>query len=393
MTGAGAAAARVAYLDNAATTPVRPEVLEEMLPWLTTRYGNASGGHSMARAARRAVDDARDTLAEVLGGEPGEVVFTSGGTEADNLAVSGTALAARERGMDRPLIGCSAVEHAAVREPVRSAGGDEIAVDHDGIIDLARLEEWLQENSDRVAEVSVMLVNNETGVIEPVADVVRLVRRLAPAALVHSDAVQALGWLDVAESAAGADLLTVSAHKVGGPKGVGALLVRSAVRSHVRPVLQGGPQERELRAGTHGVAGIVGMACAARLCSAEREETTRRVTQLADALVTGVLEGIDEATETVRRERRIAAICNLCFGGVEAEELLVVLDELGVCASAGSACASGALEPSHVLGAMGLSEEAARHIRFSLGYSTTMSDIDQAVGATVEAVARLRRTA
>jgi len=389
----GTAEPRVAYLDNAATTPIRPEVLEAMLPWLTTRYGNASGGHSMARAARRAVDDARDTIGEVLGGEPGEIVFTSGGTEADNLAVTGAASAARERGMDRPLIGCSAVEHAAVLEPVRAAGGDEIAVDHDGVIGLDGLEEWLAANAERVAEVSVMLVNNETGIIEPLADVARLVRDLAPGALVHTDAVQPLGWLDVASSAAGADLVAVSAHKIGGPKGVGALLVRSAARSHVRPVLRGGPQERELRAGTHGVAGIVGMACATRLCAAERHQTSKRVTELAEAFVTGVLAGVPETAAAVPRERRIGAICNLWFAGVEAEELLVVLDELGVCASAGSACASGALEPSHVLVAMGRSpEEAAHHARFSLGYSTTKDDVDQAIGATIKAVARLRGT-
>jgi cysteine desulfurase len=390
----GTAAPRVAYLDNAATTPIRPEALEAMLPWLTTRFGNASGGHSMARAARRAVDDARDVLAEVLGGEPGEVIFTSGGTEADNLAVTGAALAARERGMDRPVIGCSAVEHAAVLESVRAAGGDELAVDHDGLIDLAGLEEWLGENSGRVAEVSVMLVNNETGVIQPVTKVSRLVRDLAPGALVHSDAVQALGWLDVAGMSAEVDLLTMSAHKIGGPKGAGALLVRSAARSRVRPVLRGGPQERELRAGTHGVAGIVGMACAARLCLVGRDEATERVAGLADSLVAGLLAKIERAEAAVPRDLRIGAICNVWFEGVEAEELLVLLDELGVCASAGSACASGALEPSHVLLAMGRSrDEAGRHVRFSLGRSTTKVDVDQAIAATSQAVARLRGAA
>jgi cysteine desulfurase len=388
------AEARVAYLDNASTTPMRPEVLEVMLPWLTTRYGNASGGHSMARAARRAVDDAREAVADVLGGEPGEIVFTSGGTEADNLAITGAFLAARERGIGHPLIGCSAVEHPAVLEPVRAAGGEELGVDHDGAIDLSRVEDWLGRNSGQVAEVSVMLVNNETGVLEPVTEVARLVRDLAPGALVHSDAVQALGWLDVAAAGASADLLTVSAHKIGGPKAVGALLVRSAARSHLRPVVRGGPQERELRAGTHGIAGIVGMACAARLCSAEREATSRRVGELADTFVSGVLERVEQSEIAVPRDRRVAAICNLWFGGVEAEELLVVLDELGVCASAGSACASGALEPSHVLLAMGRDRhDASRHVRFSLGRSTTMQDVDQAIDATVRAVARLRNAA
>jgi len=389
MTSAGGRP--VAYLDNAATTPLRPEVLEAMMPWLTTAFGNASGGHSMARTARRAVDDARDTVAEVLGGQPGEVVFTSGGTEADNLAVTGVAAAARERGLDRPLIGCSAVEHPAVLEAVRATGGEELAVDRQGLVDLGRLEEWLSANSGRVAEVSVMLVNNETGVVQDVGAVAQLTGEVAPGALVHTDAVQALGWLDVALLGEGADLITVSAHKIGGPKGAGALLVRSKARSQVRPVLRGGPQERGLRAGTHDVAGIVGMACAARLCSAEREEVSRRVADLASALVTGVLDAVDRSGTAVPVDSRVGAICNLWFEGVESEELLLVLDELGVCASAGSACASGALEPSHVLLAMGRSaEEAKRHIRLSLGHATTRADVDAALAAIPEAVARLR---
>jgi cysteine desulfurase len=382
---------RVAYLDNAATTPVRPEVLEAMLPWLTRGYGNASGGHSMARAARRAVDDARDILAEALGGEPGEVVFTSGGTEADNLAVAGAVSAAREGGSDRPLVACSAVEHPAVLEPVRAAGGAVLPVDEFGILDLEAAREWLSGTAGEVAEVSVMLVNNETGVLQPVDAVAELVRELAPDALVHTDAVQGLGWLEVASLCAGADLVSVSAHKIGGPKGAGALLVRSAARSRLRPVLRGGPQERELRAGTHDVAGIVAMACAARLSMTERSEACERVTTLAGTLVAGVLGTVEGSGAAVPADRRIAAIVNLWFDGVAAEELLLVLDELGICASAGSACASGAIEPSHVLLAMGRApEEAKRHIRLSLGHQTTAEDVDQALAAIPEAVARLR---
>jgi cysteine desulfurase len=274
---------------------------------------------------------------------------------------------------------------------VRAAGGEELPVDADGLVDIARLEDWLSRNSGRVVEVSVMLVNNETGVIQSVADVARLTRELAPRALVHTDAVQGLGWLDVASLAEMADLITVSAHKIGGPKGVGALIVRSEARRQVRPVQRGGPQERELRAGTHDVAGIVGMACAARLCSAERAVDSRRVEVLAGNLVTGVLAAVAGSGAAVPADRRIAAICNLFFEGVESEELLLVLDELGVCASAGSACASGALEPSHVLLAMGRSPQQARqHVRLSLGRSTTVEDVDQAVAAIPEAVARLR---
>jgi cysteine desulfurase len=382
---------RVAYLDNAATTPVRPEVLEAMLPWLTSGYGNASGGHSMARAARRAVDDARDTLAEALGGEPGEVVFTSGGTEADNLAVTGAVAAAREGGTEHPLVACSAVEHPAVLEPVRAAGGVLLPVDEFGVLDLEGAREWLSGNPAEIAVLSVMLVNNETGVVEPVDAVARLARELVPAALVHTDAVQGLGWLEVASLCAGSDLVSVSAHKIGGPKGVGALLVRSAARSRLRPVLRGGPQERQLRAGTHDVAGIVAMACAARLSMIERSEACERATALAGTLVAGVLGAVDGSGVAVPADRRIAAIVNLWFDGVEAEELLLVLDELGVCASAGSACASGAIEPSHVLLAMGRApEEAKRHIRLSLGHQTAAEDIDQALAAIPEGVSRLR---
>jgi cysteine desulfurase len=389
---AGAGERPVAYFDHASTTPMRPEVLAAMMPWLTSRYGNASGSHSMARAARRAVDDAREVLAEALGGEPGEVVLTSGGTEADNLAVTGAVAAAVERGLEHRAIACSAVEHPAVLEPVRAAGGATLEVDQDGVIDLPALEAWLAAHSDRVVEVSVMLVNNETGVIEPVADVARAVKELAPQAVLHTDAVQALGWLDVASLAAEADLVTVSAHKFGGPKGVGALLVRSSARGKLRPVLRGGPQERELRAGTHDVAGIVGMATAVRLALAGREATTQRVATLAEALMAGITAGVEGAAGAVGSGRRVGAICNVGFDGVESEELLIVLDQLGVCASAGSACASGALEPSHVLIAMGRSpEQAKRHVRYSLGTTTTPGEVDQAVAATIEAVGRLRR--
>ncbi|MGH9170461.1 MAG: cysteine desulfurase family protein [Acidimicrobiales bacterium] len=376
------------YLDHASTTALRPEALEAMLPWLARNYGNPSGSHSVSRGARRAVDDARDEMAAALGGEPGEVVFTSGGTEADNLAVTGALPASRE---DSRLVACSAVEHPAVLEPVRAAGGCLLAVDSFGAIDLGALEAWLVEAGDQVAEVSVMLVNNETGLVQPFAEVARLVRSRAPGALLHTDAVQAMPWLDVAVLAGDADLVTVSGHKFGGPKGVGALLVRTSARARLRPLLLGGPQERELRAGTPDVAGIVGMAEAARLAVAERAEHMAAAEGLGRLLVAGVLAGAGCAAEAVPAERRIAAICNVWFEAVEAEELLIVLDQLGVCASAGSACASGALDPSHVLVAMGRSRDEARsHVRFSLGSSTSQADVEQAVGRICEAVGRLR---
>jgi len=383
------------YLDHAATTPLRPEAFEAMRPWLTTSYGNPSGTHSLARAALRAVDDAREQVAELLGGEPGEVVFTSGGTEADNLAVAGAARGARwdaAAGSGRPAapVCCSAVEHPAVLEPTRALGGEEIGVDAGGIIDLDALSCWLSAHAEDAALVSVMLVNNETGVIQPLAELAALVREVAPSALIHTDAVQAAGWLDLPRAAAAADLVTVSAHKFGGPKGTGALLIRPPARGRLHPVLRGGPQEHELRAGTHDVAGIVGMGCAARLLISESQEPAR-VAQLGDRFVAGVLSAVEGAVPAVPRQLRIGTICNLGFEAIESEELLLMLDAAGVCASAGSSCASGAVEPSHVLMAMGLSAgEAREHVRFSLGHRTTEAEVDQAVTLVAEAVGKLR---
>ncbi len=370
---------QIAYLDHAATTPMRAEALAAMLPFLADSYGNASGSHSLARAARTALDGAREVLAGLLGASPGEVVFTSGGTEADNLALLGTV-----GGPGTAL--CSAVEHPAVFEACRAVGGRVVDVDRRGVVDLDALADGLDE---RVRVVSVMLVNNETGVRQPLERVVSVVREHAPGAIVHTDAVQAFGWLDVAALTADADLVSVSAHKFGGPKGVGALVVRGGVV--LRPILRGGPQERERRAGTQNVAGIVAMAAAAEATARDREGAARRVRELSTRLVGGILEAVPGVHEAVPRPDRIDAICNLGVEGVEAEELLMVLDELGVCASAGSACASGAIDPSRVLLAMGLTvEEAKRHLRLSLGHATTASDIDAALAVFPEAVQRLR---
>ena len=371
---------RIVYLDHAATTPMCVEAVAAMLPFLADSYGNPSGSHSVARAAQRAVDDARETLAELFGASPGDVVFTSGGTEADNLAISGVAAGAG-------TVLCSAVEHPAVLEACLAAGGCVAAVDHRGVVDLDALADVLDQT---VRLVSVMLVNNETGVRQPLEAVVALVRERAPEALVHTDAVQAFGWLDLAALTAGVDLVSVSAHKFGGPKGVGALVARDRAAS-LRPILHGGPQERERRAGTQNVAGIVGMAAAAEVAARHREKANLRVRELSARLVEGILEAVPRVHEAVPRQDRIDAICNLGIEGVESEELLMVLDELGVCVSAGSACASGAIEPSHVLLAMGrTTAEAKRHVRLSLGHATTASDIDAALVAFPKAVERLR---
>ncbi|MGH9227402.1 MAG: cysteine desulfurase family protein [Acidimicrobiales bacterium] len=373
---------RVAYLDHAATTPLRPAARDAMLPWLGERFGNPSGDHRVARVARQAVDEARDVVADVVGCRPGDVVFTSGGTEADNLAVRGVHAA-----RPGPVL-CSAIEHDAVRNPVSVVGGATVAVDARGVLDLDALGAALTPD---VTLVAVMTANNEIGVVQPVAEAAEVVRRAAPRAVVHSDAVQAASWLDLPVVAAAADLIAVSSHKVGGPQGVGVLVTRPG--TPLRPLLLGGGQERELRSGTHNVAGIVGMAEALRAAAAERNAAAARVGALRDRLGDGLLAGIPGAVETAAVEgaRRLPGTLHLCIPGIESEALLFLLDEAGVCASAASACASGAHQASHVLAAMGIGPQlGAGALRLSLGWTSTDADVDHALRVIPAAVARLR---
>lgn len=374
----------VHYLDNAATTPVRPSAVNALLPLLTETYGNPSGAHRMARDANRVLDDARATMAEALGAQPGQIVFTGGGTEADALAVRGTVAA---RG-GIPV--CSAIEHHAVLDPVHHLGGRVVAVGPDGRLDLAALEEALDPS---VSLVSVMLANNETGIIQPIAEAVEIVRRKAPGALFHTDAVQALCWVDVAEAAAAADLVSVSAHKFGGPKGVGVLVVRDG--ADPEPLLLGGGQERARRGGTQNVAGIAAMAVAAAETVAERPAAVPRVAALRDRLADGIRAALSGVVETGvpghDRRHKTANICHLCFEGIESEALLFLLEKEDIMASAASSCASGAIDPSHVLLAMGFSRDLAfGSLRLSLGYGTTGDDVDAALAVVPAAVARLR---
>lgn len=384
----------MAYLDHAATTPVRPEARDAMLPWLGDRTGNPSGAHRLARDARRAIDDARDTFAAVTGFDPGDIVFTAGGTEADNLAVLGVLDAA-----DRPdaTAVCPASEHHAVLEVVEHRHGRIVRVGADGRIDLDHLAELLD---DTVAVVSVMAVNNETGVIADLHTVLDLVDERAPGAVVHTDAVQALTWLDLhaattSPSGRRVDLLSLSAHKFGGPQGVGVLAVRPG--TPLRPRLLGGGQERGRRSGTQNVAGIVGAAAAARIATDTRPETVARLGALRDGLADGLHDAIDGLVETavdpVTRDRagKIAGSCHVCIPGIEAEALLVLLEDRDVFASAASSCASGAQDPSHVLAAMGVPRDvAAGSLRLSLGWSSTDADVDAALDAVPAAVERLR---
>jgi len=347
-----------AYLDNAATTPLRPEALEAMLPYLTDHFGNPSGSHAVSRQAKQAIEEARDVVAECLGARPSEIVFTGGGTEADNLALFGAA--------GVRTVACSDVEHHAVLHSVQVRGGQVVPVDR-----LAETDADL---------ISQMLVNNETGVVYDLPP-----RR--PGRLLHTDAVAAFPWVDVARVAAHADFVSVSAHKFGGPKGVGALVARAKVA----PIIHGGGQEADRRSGTHNVAGIVGMAAAIRLTVEQRAQTNERVARLRDRLADGLLEAVPGALETGDRATKVPGNCHLRFPGVESEALLILLDEAGVCASAGSACASGAMEPSHVLTAMGIDrDEALSSVRLSLGSTTTDADVDLALKAIPDAVARLR---
>lgn len=387
--------APVAYLDHAASTPLRPEAHEAVLAVLEASYANPSGSHRAARAARQLVDEARDVVAEALGARPGEVVFTSGGTEADNLAVLG--VHARRAG----AVLCSAVEHPAVAEAVAVVGGRTVAVDERGALDVAALEAELDACAARdepVALVSVMGVNNEVGTIGPLEAVAAVVRERAPGARLHTDAVQAVPWIDVATQAAGFDLVALSAHKFGGPKGVGALVVREGV--DLAPLLLGGGQERERRSGTQNVAGIVGLAAALAVTVEERKATVERVAALRDRLADGLVAAVPGLVETgvaagggsPDRSHKVAGACHVCIEGVESESLLFLLEEAGVYASAASSCASGAMEPSPVLAAMGVSREAARGaLRLSLGAATTDADVALALAAVPAAVERLRR--
>jgi cysteine desulfurase len=388
----------VTYLDHAATSPLRHEVAEAMAPFAAGRFGNASGSHRLARDARRALEEAREVVAEVLGCAPAEVVFTSGGTESDNLAVQGVLRAATDGGPVPPSVVCSAVEHQAVLEPCRAMaraagryGGPPLTcrqapVGADGAVDVEALEELLDAG---VVLVSVMLANNEVGTVQPVREVAEIVRRRAPAAAVHTDAVQAAAWIDVGRSAAAADLVSVSAHKLGGPKGSGALVVRAG--TPLAPLLHGGGQEQERRSGTHDVGAAVGLAVALRLAADEREAEGARVGGLRDRLADGLLAAVEDTVESAPRDRVLPGHCHLRFGGIEQEELLVLLDAEGICASAGAACASGALEPSHVLRAMGVADAEARGaVRFTLGWSTGEADVGRALDVVPGAVSRLR---
>ena len=376
------------YLDHAASTPMRPEAVAALQPYLADLYGNPSGGHRASAKTKTAIEAARESVAESLGARPDEIVFTGGGSEGDNLAVKGAAWAGRRHGRDTVVT--TAIEHKAVlgaAHRIEAEGGRvvEVRAGADGVVDLDRLETTLDQ---RVAVVSVMLVNNETGIVQPLREIADLVRARSPRAALHTDAVQAPQWLDVAATTADADLVAVSGHKFGGPKGVGALVVRKG--TEIVPLIEGGGHEWSLRAGTQNVAGIVALAAALEVTRTNRVTEVERIRTLRDALDAGIRARVPSMIVNGDVSRRVAGILHVAFPGVEAELLLTALDQRRVCAASGSACSSGAVDPSHVLTGMGLDRaRALASVRFSLGWASTESDIEQAIPIIADCVERL----
>ena len=380
------------YLDHAATTPVRAEVLEAMLPFLgAAAFGNPSSAHRFGRTARAGVEEARRKVAAAVGAEPNQVIFTSGGTEADNLAVIGAALAAGAAGRPMHAAAC-ATDHTAVlaaAHAVTRLGGTEsiLPVDRRGVLDLAALDRALAGSP---AVVSVMWVNNEVGTIQPVEEIGRRCR--AAGAMFHTDAVQAFGQLPVSVEAADATLLTLSGHKIGAPKGIGALVVRS--RAAVEAIIHGGSQQFGLRPGTENVPGSVALGRAAELAASEQGEKAARLAGLRDELAARIRAAIPDAVWIAEDGPRAPHVLSVAIPGADAEALLMHLDLQGVAASGGSACNTGAAEPSHVLTAMGVPRELALcTVRFSLGRETVPADIDRAAEVFPAVVAKVRKLA
>src|SRR5579884_3635716 len=374
------------YLDHAATTPVDPRVIEAMLPFYTDKFGNASAIYSLARESRRALEGARETVAQVLNAQPREIVFTACGTESDNAALKGVAEANQDRGNH---IITTAIEHEAILETCkylekRGFRVTYLPVDEQGTVDLVALEKAL---TDDTILVSVMMANNEVGTIQPLAEIAELIK--GRGIYFHTDAVQAGGSLDVDVDKLGVDMLSLSGHKFYAPKGVGVLYVRQG--TPLLPQLQGGGQERNRRAGTENVPYIVGLATALQLATEELPSTTARLRALRDRLIRGVLERVPGAHLTGHPTARLPNSASFVFEGVEGEALLLALDQVGICASTGSACTSGSLEASHVLKAMGLPVDLAQgSLRLTLGKGTDADQIDRTLEALPAVVERLR---
>jgi len=380
------------YLDHAATTPLDERVLEAMLPYLRDHWGNPSSLYGEAQEARRGLEGARRSMAEVLGCKSQELVFTSGGSESDNLALRGAAYAARRQGHGEQII-TTAIEHHAVlheAERLQEEGFrvTYIGVDGEGFIDLQDLEDAV---TDDTALVSIMYVNNEVGTIEPIEEAVRVVKAKNPRTVFHTDAVQAAGMLDINVDRLGVDLLSIGAHKFYGPKGVGALYVRQ--RTPIQWQQLGGGQEKNRRAGTENVAGVVGMAEALELAYEELDARNAHARELRDRLLRGIPERIPHVHVTGPEDlsKRAANNFSACFEYIEGEAILIALDLAGVAASSGSACTSGSLEPSHVLTALGVPEDLARgSLRLTVGTDNAPEQIEHVLEILPGIVSRIR---
>jgi cysteine desulfurase len=377
---------RINYLDHAATTPVRPEVLEKMLPYFTERFGNPSSLYAMAGEARYGLDEAREQTAAVLGSRTSEVVFTGGGSESNNLAIKG--LAALRSATGRGHIVTTAIEHHAVIHPVEQLEKMGFEATYVGVDSTGRVdpEEFAAAVRPDTFLASVMLVNNEVGTIQDVAEISRRTRESAKIAgarvFIHTDAVQGAGKLSLNVDELGVDLMSLSGHKIYGPKGVGVLYVRRGVE--LEPLIAGGGQENQRRSGTENVALIAGLGEALTLSEVERLSSRARMIQLSDRLIDGVTERIPNSSfnGSLSSDTRVPEIANFSFPGVEGEPILLGLDFKGIAASSGSACSSASLEPSHVLLAMGVSPElAVGSVRISMGRDTTETDVDDVLEA------------
>lgn len=376
---------RRVYLDHSATTPIRPEVVEAMQVALTEQFGNPSSVHGFGRAAKKALEEAREQVAQLIGAQPNEIIFTSGGTEADNLALIGTAFANQKKGKH---IITSSIEHHAVLDTCRwlEKNGFEVTylpVDKDGLVRVEDLQAAIQDDT---ILISIMHVNNEVGTIQPIEEIGKIAKEKG--IIFHSDAVQSVGKIPVDVNDLQVDLLSVSAHKIYGPKGVGCLYVRKGTR--IQPIHFGGGQERKRRPGTENMPGIVGFGKACELARKELPEEQKLVV-LRDKLIDGLLERIPDCQLNGHRTKRVPTNVNVSIRYLEGEAMLLSLDLKGIAASSGSACTSGSLDPSHVLLAMGICHEIAHgSLRMTLGRGNTEEDIDYVLEELPKIVERLR---
>lgn len=374
------------YFDNAATTPVREEVLQEILPYFREYYGNASSIYSIAKESKKALEAARAKVAAAIGATPDEIYFTAGGSESDNMALRGVVNASKK---EKKHIITTKIEHHAIlhtAEFLETKGVDVtyLNVDEFGKISLEELENVIRPET---VLISVMFANNEIGTIQPIAEIGEIAKKHG--VLFHTDAVQAVGHVPIDVEKLQVDLLSMSGHKLGAPKGIGAIYIRKGTR--ISPLIFGGAQEKKLRAGTENIAGIVGLGKAAELAVAEMEETTKKLIALRDKLIHGILESIPDSRLNGHPTDRLPGNCNISFSYIEGESLLLLLDALGIAASSGSACTSGSLDPSHVLMAIGLPHEIAHgSLRLTIDRENTEEQVDFILEKLPGLVQRLR---